>query len=312
MKNNTLLVIIGATASGKTKLAIKLAQQYQGEILSADSRQVYRGLDIGSGKDLHEYKNTPYHLIDIVDPGYEFNVFEYQKAFTDAFHDVTDRHKLPLLVGGTGLYLDSVLSRYQFTEAPINNKLRSELECKTDEDLTSILKNLNPGLHNTTDLLHRNRILRAIEIAQATKIPQQPSLELPQINPLILGIKWERSPLRERIRERLLQRLDEGMIEEVEALHSEGVSWETLHFYGLEYRFVASYLKGELNRNDMFQKLNASIYQFAKQQEKWFRRFESKGMEIHWLNGDKQPFKQAQTLIDVFLQRAGQEKGTPS
>jgi len=291
--NVNLIVVLGATASGKTSLGVKLAQQLGGEIISADSRQVYRGMDIGSGKDLHEYGDTQHHLIDIVDPGYEFNVYEFQKRFYDAFTTVKQRSHLPLLVGGTGMYLDSVLNKYRFTEAPINPQLREELSAQPQQALETRLKLLQPTLHNTTDLLDRERLIRAIEIAEATRAEEANDVNIPELNPLIFGIKWERAELRKRITQRLKERLEQGLIEEVEQLQKQGVSWETLYFYGLEYRFVAAYLKGELNRNDMVQKLNSAIHTFAKQQEKWFRRMERKGTRIIWLNGGPTVFQQA-------------------
>ena len=288
-----LIVVLGPTASGKTSLGVKLAEQFSGEIISADSRQVYRGMDIGSGKDLDEYGNIPYHLIDIVDPGYEFNVFEFQKCFCDAFREIQENDRLPMLVGGTGLYLESVLNEYHFTEVPTNPELRDELADFDHEALTVRLIALNPGLHNTTDLLDRDRLVRAIEIAEAEKISSKPSVKLPDITPLTFGIKWDRPVLRERITARLKQRIDQGLIEEVEGLHRQGVSWESLHFYGLEYRFVAAYLQGDLNKNDMFQKLKSAIHTFSKQQEKWFRRMERKGVEIIWLDGESDVLQQA-------------------
>lgn len=292
-----LLVVLGPTASGKTSLGVKLAEQLNGEIISADSRQVYTGMDIGSGKDLHEYGNTPYHLIDVVSPGHEFNLFEFQKHFVKAFADVQNNNAVPLLVGGTGMYLDSLLSRYQLVEAPINEPLREQLATQDSDTLTTLLKSLNPQLHNTTDLLDRERLIRAIEIAKAEKQTQSTTITLPELTPLVLGIRWRRDILKQRIKERLITRLDLGMIDEVEQLHNQGVSWETLHFYGLEYRYVAAYLQNQLNRNDMYQKLYSAICTFAKQQEKWFRRMERKGIVIHWVEGDNKPFEQASDII---------------
>ncbi len=280
-----LIVLLGATASGKTALGVQMAMALNGEIISADSRQVYRGMNIGSGKDLEEYGQVPYHLIDIVDPGYEYNVFEFQRDFCTAFAEINRNGHLPMLVGGTGLYLESILRDYQFTAVPENPELRERLAPAGHEELIQQLLSLNPNLHNTTDTLDRNRLLRAIEIAQAEKDGLAPAITLPAINPVIFGIRWPRPELKERITARLKQRLEQGLIEEVERLHQEGVSWASLHFYGLEYRFVAAYLQGELNRNDMYQKLNAAIHTFSKQQEKWFRRMERKGTTIHWLDG---------------------------
>ncbi|SMF17773.1 tRNA dimethylallyltransferase [Alteromonadaceae bacterium Bs31] len=301
MSAANLLVIIGPTASGKTSLAVKLAQHYHAEIISADSRQVFRGLDIGSGKDLHEYQGIPYHLIDIVDPGYEFNLFEYQKAFCLAYQSITTQNKLPMLVGGTGLYLDAILSNYQLTQAPENQALRRELANKSMAELRELLEGLKPNLHNTTDLLQRTRLIRSIEILDAEKNSDNTALTLPAFTPLIVGIRWERATLKKRIHHRLLQRLEEGLIEEVRALNNNGVSWDTLHYYGLEYRYVARYLQGELNRNDMVQKLNSAICTFAKQQEKWFRRFEKKGKTIHWLNGTENLLEQALKVSETQL-----------
>ena len=293
MDSVNLVVVLGPTASGKTALGVALAEHCNGEIISADSRQVYRGMDIGSGKDLDEYGDIPYHLIDIVDPGYEFNVFEFQQRFNDAFLSIENNSRLPFLVGGTGLYLSSVLNGYQFTKVPTNQSLRDSLASKSDDELVVYLKKLTPTLHNTTDLLARDRLVRAIEIAEADKVAIEPSVVLPEIKPLIFGIQWEREKLKERITFRLKQRLNEGLIEEVETLYNDGVSWESLHFYGLEYRFIAAYLQGELNKNDMVQKLNSAIHTFSKQQTKWFRKMARKGTDIIWLNGEGDVYQQA-------------------
>ncbi|MBM4332828.1 MAG: tRNA (adenosine(37)-N6)-dimethylallyltransferase MiaA [Deltaproteobacteria bacterium] len=283
-----LLVILGATASGKTRVAVQVARALTGEIISADSRQVYRGMDIGTGKDLGEYGSVPYHLIDIVDPGYEFNVFEFQRRFGEVFREIQARGHLPLLAGGTGMYLDSVLRGYQLMEVPENISLRNELAALGNDDLAARLKQINPRLHNTTDLMDRNRLIRAIEIAEFQREAQN-ELQLPELSPIVFGIKWEREILRLRITNRLKGRLSHGLIEEVDRLHQTGIPWDTLEFYGLEYRYVAQYLKGALNKNDMFQKLNSAILQFAKRQETWFRRMERQGIIIHWLEGGKDP-----------------------
>ena len=287
LKNHNLLVVLGATASGKTRFAVQLAKHYHGEIISADSRQVYRGLNIGSGKDLQEYGNVPYHLIDIVDPGYEFNVFEFQRRFVDAFTDIIQDNKLPLLVGGSGLYLEAALKGYRMIEAQKDPHLRAQLSAFSEQALSERLLKLKPQQHNSSDLGDRERLIRAIEIAEAE---QSATLEeqapYPQIKALIIGIRWDRPLLRQRITQRLKQRFDEGMIEEVEQLHQSGISWQTLDFYGLEYRFIAQYLQGKLNKNDMFQKLNSAIHKFAKRQDTWFRRMEKNGCEIHWIEGE--------------------------
>ncbi len=297
MPATRLLVVAGPTASGKTTLGVKLAEYLGGEIISADSRQVYRGMDIGSGKDLDEYGDIPYHLIDILDPGDEFNVYEFQRRFCDAFALISSNAKLPLLVGGTGLYLASVLDAYDLVEAPVDHVLRESLETMTLNALTERLKELDPALHNTTDLLDPQRTIRAIEIAESKNQVNRFSVTLPEFEPVIFAIDWDRSALRKRITKRLKDRLENGLIEEVEQLHIQGVSWETLHNYGLEYRFVASYLNKELNKNDMYQKLNSAIHAFAKRQQKWFRRMERNGTVIHWLDGEMDTFPQALEII---------------
>ncbi len=292
-----LFVILGTTASGKTSLAVKIARQLNGEIISADSRQVYRGLDIGSGKDLDEYQEIPHHLIDIVDPGYEFSVFDFQQHFVDAFDHINKRNKLAIMAGGSALYVDSILKGYRLVEVPVNKILRQELELLDQEKLTERLLTLKPKQHNTTDLLDRNRLIRAIEIAHGEQAVQQTLPPFPVLNPYIMAIKWQRDVVRQRITKRLIERFDHGLIEEVEHLHQQGVSWETLNFYGLEYRFIAQFLQGQLNRNDMFQKLNAAIHQFAKKQDTWLRRLERNGFKIHWLEGNKDTFSQAMLNI---------------
>jgi tRNA dimethylallyltransferase len=292
-----LLVVLGPTASGKTRLAVQLAQAAGGEIVSADSRQVYCGMDLGTGKDLAEYGATACHLIDIVEPGHEFNVFEFQRRFFEAFADISDRKRLPVLVGGTGLYLDAVLRGYRLIEVPENPALRGELAGLEGEELLRRLGQLRPVTHNTTDLLDRDRLIRAIEIAAGQEDAAEGLPPLPVLQPLIFGLRWERSLLRRRITERLRQRLELGMLEEVAALQASGVSWETLEFYGLEYRFAARFLKGELSRNDMFQQLNSAIHQFAKRQDTWFRRMERQGTEIHWLDGSGDPLGEAQRIL---------------
>ncbi len=292
-----LIIILGPTASGKTRLGVALARQLNGEIISADSRQVFRGMNIGTGKDLEEYGSTPYHLIDLCDPGEEFSLFQFASHYADAVEAIQQRGRHPILVGGTGLYLDAVIQDYTLTEAPTNTALRAELDGLPQSALVQRLHALNPGTHNTTDTLDRERTLRAIEIADAEAKGTSKKLQLPPIEKVILGIQWPRDTLKQRITERLKSRLDQGMIEEVVTLRDQGVSWESLDYYGLEYRFIAQYLQGNLNYNDMFQKLNAAIHYFSKQQEKWFRRMERKGTEIHWLNGEQNHLSQVQSLL---------------
>jgi tRNA dimethylallyltransferase len=296
-----LLVVLGPTASGKTSLGVCLAKTLGGEVISADSRQVYRGMDIGTGKDLAEYGDIPHHLIDIVDPGYEFSVFEFQRLFFEVFAAVRERGRIPVLVGGTGMYLQAVLQGYRLVETPPNPALRRKLADLPLPVLAERLKNSTTRIHNTTDLLERDRLVRAIEIAEYER-DHEPE-PLPELKPLVLGIRWEREALRQRITARLRERIELGMIEEVERLHQEGVPWETLEFYGLEYRFIARHLRGELNRNDMLQKLGSAIHDFAKRQETWFRRMERNGIVIHWLDGAGNPLKEALGIVREELLR---------
>lgn len=280
------LVVAGPTASGKTALGVELASLLNGEILSADSRQVYRGLDIGSGKDLAEYvyqgRAVPYHLIDIADLSMEFSVFHYQQVFYQAFEEVCRRNKLPVIVGGTGLYLEAALSKYQLVPVPKNLELREELVHLDMGALAQRLRAAKPGLHDETDLVDRERTIRAIEIAEYKAASPPPPA--PDIAPLLLVIMHSPDLLRGRIALRLHDRMEHGLIEEVEGLHRQGVSWERLEQLGLEYRFVAQYLQGTIrNRNDLFQKLNGAISQFAKRQRTWFRGMERRGFTVHWL-----------------------------
>jgi len=292
-----LLTILGPTASGKTRLAVALAGDLDGEIISADSRQVFRGMDIGSGKDLHEYGAIPYHLIDVLDSGDEFSVFAFLRLFRQAFDGIAERGHLPILCGGTGLYLDGVLRGYRMAEVPENRELREQLEGCNAEGLEAALRTLKPELHNTSDLTDRQRTIRAIEIAQFEQEHAGQTDELPSINSLNIGIRWEREALRARITERLRQRLEAGMIDEVQRLHDGGVPWERLDYYGLEYRYLGAFLQGKLNRNDMFQKLNSAIHDFAKRQENWFRKMERNGIGIHWVAGDGDPLAEALALL---------------
>ena len=284
-----MITILGPTATGKTGFATFLASQLNGEIISADSRQVYRGMNIGTGKDLSEYsvqgQEIPYHLIDIVDPGYEYNVFEFQKDFLEAYHEIDKREKLPILCGGTGMYIESVLKGYKLIDVPTNEALREELELKSDADLEEILQGYK-NLHNTTDVSERDRLLRAIEIQKYYEEHPEIDISFPDIPSLIVGLDFDRRVVRSRITDRLQQRLDEGMIEEVEGLLAQGTTAEQLKFYGLEYRFITQYIEGEIPYNEMFRRLNTAIHQFAKRQMTWFRRMEKQGFKIHWLDGN--------------------------
>ena len=299
-----MLVVLGSTASGKTKLAVALAQMLNGEIISADSRQVYRGLDIGSGKDLDEYQDIKHHLIDIVDPGYEYNIFDFQQNVIDAYQEITNKNKLAIMAGGSALYVDSILKGYRLIEVPENIALRASLATLSHDDLVNKLQQLKPSLHNTTDLIDRDRLVRAIEIAQGEHDAQGSHNDFPELKPLIFAIRWPREVIRQRITERLKVRMEQGLIEEVAQLHAQGVSWETLYFYGLEYRFIAQHLQGQLSKNDCFQKLNSAIHQFSKKQDTWLRRLERNGTNIHWLDGDKDVLAQAMKIVANYSKSA--------
>ena len=292
-----MLVVLGSTASGKTKLAVELARMLNGEVISADSRQVYRGLDIGSGKDLDEYQEIKHHLIDIVDPGYEYNIFDFQQDVINAYEKISNKNKLTIMAGGSALYVDSILKGYRLIEVPENKTLRATLDKLSHEQLTEQLLQLKPNLHNTTDLIERERLVRAIEIALGEQAAKNTKNDFPEFKSIIFAIKWPREVIRERITLRLKQRMEQGLIEEVEQLHAQGVSWETLYFYGLEYRYIAQHLQGQLSKNDCFQKLNSAIHQFSKKQDTWLRRLERNGAKIHWLEGDKDVLAQAMSVI---------------
>ncbi len=286
-----LVVIIGPTASGKTEVAARLAWDLHGEIISADSRQVYRGMDIGTGKDLNQYiinaKKIPYHMIDIIDPQCEFNLFEFQKRFYKIFSQIRNKGNLPVLVGGTGLYLQAVLSGYKMPPAPPEPELRKDLDQKSIEELKEIFFAFKSHLHNKTDLEDKQRLIRAIEIERARNVKNSEQEESPEIDAAIFGISWERSVLRQRITSRLEERLKHGMIEEVKRLHAAGLSWERLDSFGLEYRYISQYLQNLISFDEMKNKLNTAIHQFAKRQETWFRRMERKGIGIKWIQANE-------------------------
>jgi tRNA dimethylallyltransferase len=285
-----LIVILGPTATGKTRLAARLAKERGWEVISADSRQVYRGMDLGTGKDRSEFLvdgvSVPCHLIDIVDPGYEFSLFEYQQRFYRCFSDLSERGIIPVMVGGTGLYVEAVVREYAMVEVPEDPSLRRELSAMDLDAMRDRLLKSNPALHNTTDTQDRGRLVRAIEIAEYTKTHNRSCMpDHPDLRPFVVGIRWDRSLLRERITWRLRERVDAGMIEEVKALHDRGVSWERLDSFGLEYRYVSRHLQGIMDRQEMFDQLNTRIHQFAKRQMTWFRRMERRGVFIHWIDG---------------------------
>ncbi len=293
-----LLVVLGATAGGKTGLAVQAAQRYGGEVISADSRQVYRGMDIGSGKDLAEYGTVPYHLIDIAEPGTEYNLFRFQRDCFTAIEKIQERQKLPVLCGGTGMYLDAVLRGYRLVEVPENSELRMELAVLSDAQLRQKLLALKPDQHNMTDLELRERLIRAIEIAIGEQLAIKEMPPMPRLMPLIFGLRWPREMLRQRITQRLQARVDAGMIEEVAELHRQGVAWKQLEFYGLEYRLIAQYLQGQTSRDAMLLELSRAIAKFAKRQETFFRRMEKNGVNIIWLEGADDPFGQLCRIVD--------------
>jgi tRNA dimethylallyltransferase len=288
--DKNLIVILGATASGKTGLAVRLAHELKGEIVSADSRQVYKGMDLGTGKDLKDYcidgYNINHHLIDIISAQEEFNLFEFQTRFYEIYFRLIQKNILPIVVGGTGLYLESIIMGYELPPAPPDRELRETLQTKSMEELREILLSCGKHLHNKTDLEDKNRLIRAIEIEKARRKESGKAVSELKINAAVFGIRWERSVLRNRITARLQQRLDEGMIEEVAALQKSGLTWAKLESFGLEYRYIAQYLQDKINYEEMFVRLNTGIHQFAKRQETWFRRMERKGIEINWITGD--------------------------
>ncbi len=286
MKN--LITILGPTATGKTKLATALSAFIGGEIISADSRQVYRGMNIGTGKDLEDYvvngNRIPYHLIDIVDPGYEYNIFQYQKDFAKAFNNISERNKVPVLVGGSGLYLDAVINKYELKAVPEDAFLRKQLSRLTDDELREKLKSYG-ALHNTTDLIERSRMVRAIEIKEYERLNPDKVIDMPSVDAVTFGISYDRQEIRQRITDRLTFRLNNGMIEEVEHLLATGLKPEQLTFYGLEYKWLTLYVTGQISYDGMFSNLNTAIHQFAKRQMTWFRRMEKKGVKIYWIDG---------------------------
>jgi tRNA dimethylallyltransferase len=288
MNKINLITVTGPTASGKTGFAAHLAYHIDGEIISADSRQVYRHMDLGTGKDYHDYevngRAIPYHLVDIKDPGYKYNVYEFQHDFIKAFEEISGRSKMPLMVGGTGMYIEAVTKGYRLVPVPVNEQLRHDLEQKDLGALVAMLKDLKPELHNITDIKHKKRTIRAIEIATYYQENDLQKERFPEINPLILGVKFDRDSRRKRISQRLMSRLNGGMIEEVEELLKR-VKAEDLIFYGLEYKYLTLYLIGELSREEMINKLEIAIHQFAKRQMTWFRKMEREGIKIHWMDG---------------------------
>lgn len=282
-----LIAILGPTASGKTSLAAALAHRMNTEIISADSRQVYRRMDLGTGKDLDDYvvggKRIPCHLIDIVEPGYKYNVFEYQRDFLKAYDDVRNRGMLPILCGGTGMYLESVLKGYRLLPVPENPELRRQLAGKSLDELAVILSTYKK-LHNSTDVDTAKRAVRAIEIEEYYRHRPVEERTFPEIRSLIIGVGIDRELRREKITRRLVQRLNEGMVDEVKGLLASGIRPEDLIYYGLEYKYLTLYVIGQLAYDEMFSQLETAIHQFAKRQMTWFRGMERKGFTIHWID----------------------------
>lgn len=287
MNNYELITIIGPTASGKTAFAAALAARLDTEIISGDSRQVYRSMDIGTGKDLADYvvdgKQIPYHLIDICNPGDKYNVFEYQHDFHKAFEEIRKKGKLPILCGGTGMYIESVLRGFKLLDVPQNPALRESLKGKSLAELEQILASYKV-LHNKTDVDSAQRAIRAIEIEEFYKTEAPDKREYAPINSLIIGVDINRELRREKISRRLRARLDEGMVDEVRAILATGVKPEDLIYYGLEYKFLTLYIIGQLTYDEMVSQLEIAIHQFAKRQMTWFRGMERRGLHIHWLN----------------------------
>lgn len=283
-----IVTIVGPTASGKTSLACHLAYEMGAEIISGDSRQVYKNMDIGTGKDLSDYtvngKNIPYHLIDICEAGEKYNLFEFQQDFHKAYQDIRNRGITPILCGGSGLYVESVLKGYSLPNVPINNELREKYQNYSLDELKFVLESYK-SLHNTTDLENKRRAIRAIEIEDYKKQHAVEDKIYPPLASVIIGVDISREVRRQRISDRLSNRLDEGMIAEVEKILESGVDPEDLIYYGLEYKFVTQYVIGEIDREEMKEKLEIAIHQFAKRQMTWFRGMEKRGLKIHWVDG---------------------------
>ena len=308
-----MITILGPTASGKTPVAARLAAEIGGEVISADSRQVYRRMDIGTGKDLGDYvvrsqesgvsRQIPYHLIDIREPGAKYNLFEYQQDFFDAYEAIQSRGAVPILCGGTGLYIEAVLKGYHLSPVPQNQALRDSLEGKSLAELTQMLTDLKAktgsNMHNTTDVDSCQRAIRAIEIETYNIEHPTPRRELPPVDSIIIGIDIDRELRREKITRRLKARLEEGMVEEVKALLDEGIPAEDLIYYGLEYKFVTEYLTGQITYDEMFTRLEIAIHQFAKRQMTWFRGMERRGFQIHWIDATLPMEEKVSQIIQI-------------
>ena len=299
-----IVVITGPTASGKTSLAARLAYRIGGEIISADSRQVYRGMNLGTGKDYDDYivngVEVPHHLVDIANAGYRYNLFEFQRDFLKVYNDFKNRDVFPVVCGGSGMYIDSIVSGYRLIEVPPDPELRDELEKKPMEELISILASYK-SLHNTTDIDTKKRVIRAIEIEYFTRRNPALSTTLPQIKSLVIGVRYDREERRKRISERLKKRMEMGMVDEVKSLLERGTDPETLIYYGLEYKYITLYLTGKLGYDEMVRDLETAIQRFAKRQMTWFRGMERKGIVIHWLDG-KLPLEEKLSAVMNLLE----------
>lgn len=301
--NFDLITILGPTASGKTPLAAALAARLRTEIISGDSRQVYRRMDLGTGKDLADYVvdgyRVPYHLIDIAEPGYKYNVFEFQRDFLKAYEDMRSRGLLPVLCGGSGMYLESVLKGYRLLPVPENPELREKLAGKSLEELTAILASYKK-LHNTTDVDTAKRAIRAIEIEEYYLHQPVEAREFPDIRSLIIGVDIDRDLRREKISRRLKQRLDEGMVDEVRALIDGGIHPDDLIYYGLEYKYLTLYVTGQMTYDEMYHQLEIAIHQFAKRQMTWFRGMERRGFTIHWIDATRPMEEKVNEIIGLL------------
>jgi tRNA dimethylallyltransferase len=301
-----LITILGPTATGKTKLAANLAYSIGGEIISADSRQVYKKMTIGTGKDYNDYivndVCVPYHLIDIAEPGAEYNIFQFQRDFLQAFSDIVSRNKTPILCGGSGMYLESIVKKYQLTEAPTNVELRESLSGKSDAELEAILLS-KKKTHNKTDFDTRERLLRAIEIQDFLEKNPDYQISFPDFENIVFGINYPREIVRERITNRLRERFESGMIEEVQDLLNSGIPSERLKQYGLEYKFITMYILNEISEAQMFTLLNTAIHQFAKKQMTWFRRMEKNGIKIIWIDHQLSPTEKIEFMNDQIKKR---------
>ncbi len=305
--NYNLITILGPTASGKTAVAAHLAKEIHGEIISADSRQVYRSMNLGTGKDYEDYLIDgcviQYHLIDILEPGYKYNVFEFQQDFSEAYNDILSRDKIAILCGGSGMYIEAILRNYKLLRVPLNQELRQKLELSSMAELSELLMTFKT-LHNHTDTITRKRLVRAIEIAFYQKEHNDQVDCLPPIKPLVIGVKYDRDFRRKRISERLEARLNSGMIEEVEGIMKTGVKPEDLIYYGLEYKFITKFLIGEISREEMHKGLEIAIHQFAKRQMTWFRKMERDGFNINWLDANEPTEKKIKSIQELVLNNA--------